>query len=279
VEDLFKTQFFAVMKRAMGVVVRKYWLTGVLPAFRDGISPLSATTLISKLPQYHGLCGLTKEEVDAIAMKYLASTHNRDGIMSAVGLMKTWYNGYLFGHGQSLKISRLFNPQLVFTHLRAISLNSAWLNPREEANGTHSAIVLSAITGRNITSSDLLPLLEGNLDVTIMNEFGPRELQRLSEDRNLTWSLLYYLGVVTLNDENSSLRLPNATMRFLVSTISLSDATSHQFLGSMLFRCRLWIACRITSGRTIHISRICRLRAAPLLWEITSHLLASSKNS
>jgi hypothetical protein len=226
VEDLFKTQFFAVMKRAMGVVVRKYWLTGLLPAFRDGFSPLSATALISKLPQYHGLCGFTKEEVDAIAVKYLASTHNPDQIRCAVGLMKAWNSGYSFGHAQSLKISRLFNPQLVFTHLRAISLESAWLNPREDVNGMHS-ILLSIITGRNITSSDLLRVLDGNLDVTIMNEFGPRELQGLGQDRNLAWSLLYYLGVVTLNDENSSLRLPNAAMRFLVSTISLSDATSH----------------------------------------------------
>jgi hypothetical protein len=227
VADVFKTQFFAVMKKAMGVVVRKYWLTGVLPAFRDGISPLSATAIISKLPQYHGLCGFTREEVDAIAAKYLASTHSPDQIKSAVRLMKAWYNGYLFGHGQSLEISRLFNPQLVFTHLRAISLKSAWLNPREEANGTHSAIVLSAMGGRDIASSDLLSVLNNNLDVTILNEFGPSELQRLGQDRQLTWSFLYYLGVVTHNDESSSFRLPNATMRFIVSTISLSHATSH----------------------------------------------------
>jgi hypothetical protein len=209
------------MKRVTGVVVRKYWLTGVLPAFRDGISPLSATTVISMLPQYHGLCGLTKEEVEAIAKKYLASTHTLNHIKSTVALMKSWYDGYVFcppGHDKSLSPSRLFNPQLVFTHLRAVSLKSAWLNPRKEANATHSAIVLSAITGQGITSFDLATSLSGNIDVSIMTEFGPRELKRLGQDHNLTWSLLYYLGVITHNDDNPSMCLPNASMRFLVST-------------------------------------------------------------
>jgi hypothetical protein len=211
------------MKRATGVVVRKYWLTGVLPAFRDGISPLSATSVISNLPQYHGLCGFTKEEVDAIAVKYLASTHSLDEIRGALLLMKRWYNGYMFctpNHARSLRPSPLFNPQLVFTHLRAISLKGAWLNPREEVNGTHSAIVLAAISGRNITSSDLIPVLANRLDVTILDGFGALELRGLGQDYNLTWSLLYYLGVVTHNIDNSLLRLPNATMRFLVSTVS-----------------------------------------------------------
>jgi Predicted AAA-ATPase len=220
VADIFKTQFFAVMKRAMGVVVRKYWLTGVLPAFRDGISPLSATSVISMLPQYHGLCGLTREEVDAIAMKYLASTHTPNQIMGAMALMKSWYNGYMFSPPEHDKLlPRLFNPQLVFTHLRALSVNDASINSREEANATHSAIVLSAITGRGITPFDLIPVLTNNLDVNIMNEFGPRELRGLGQDHNQTWSLLYYLGVITHNDNSSSMQLPNASMRVLVSTL------------------------------------------------------------
>jgi hypothetical protein len=222
VADLFKTQFFSVLKRVTGLVVRKYWLTGVLPAFRDGISPLSATSVISMLPQYHGLCGLTKEEVESIATRYLGSTHTPDQINGKLVLMKSWYNGYIFcppEHDTSLSPSRLFNPQLVFTHLRAISRKSAWLNPRKEANATHSAIVLSAMTGRGVTSFDLGSSLSGDLDVIIMNEFGPRELKGLGEDHHLTWSLLYYLGVITHNDDKAGMRVPNASMRFLVSTI------------------------------------------------------------
>jgi hypothetical protein len=234
VVDLFKTQFFAVMKQMMGVVVRKYWLTGVLPAFRDGISPLTATSVISTLPQYHGLCGLTMEEVGAIATKYLASTHTSIQIKGALALMKSWYNGYLFSPPGHLELSRLFNPQLVFTHLRAVSLRSAWLNPRTEANAAHSAFVLSVITGRGIKPPDLIPVLTGNLEVTIMNEFGLRELRGLDEDHNLTWSLLYYLGVITHNDDSPSMCLPNASMRFLVSTVLLVDAMS-DVSGLMLF--------------------------------------------
>ena len=45
-----------------------YILTGVLPAFRAGItSPLSAVGLVSADPNLHGICGFTEHDVKAIA--------------------------------------------------------------------------------------------------------------------------------------------------------------------------------------------------------------------
>jgi hypothetical protein len=35
VAKLFKTHFLAIMKQVCGRVVKKYWLTGVLPVFCD----------------------------------------------------------------------------------------------------------------------------------------------------------------------------------------------------------------------------------------------------
>jgi Predicted AAA-ATPase len=66
VENILKPQFFGVIKRRCGDSVAKYWVTGVLPAFRDGISPLTATRVISFDEKYQSLCGFTQKDVDAI---------------------------------------------------------------------------------------------------------------------------------------------------------------------------------------------------------------------
>ena len=131
----------------MGRVVQKYWLTGVLPAFRDGISPLSATNVISMLPQYNDLCSLTEDEVRTIAKAYLGSTHP-DVEQQEI---KRWYNGYRFCHHDK-KLPTLYNRQLVFTHLRALLTGGELTCPSEEANVTHSATVLDAIRNANETS-------------------------------------------------------------------------------------------------------------------------------
>jgi Predicted AAA-ATPase len=96
----------------------KYWLTGVLPAFRDGISPLTAVNIISDMPKYHGLCGLTEVEVEAITKAYLGPESTAEEIPNATDTLRRWYNGYRFCATPSEGLNSLYNPQLVFTHLR-----------------------------------------------------------------------------------------------------------------------------------------------------------------
>jgi hypothetical protein len=156
VAEFFKTQFFAIIKQATGMVVQKYWLTGVLPAFRDGISPLTATSVISMLPKFNGVRGLTDDEVRSIATTYLASTHRGADLERELQDMKRWYNGYKFSVSHDNSAPTLYNPQLVFTHLRRLRGKSR-VEPIDEANSTHSANVLEAI--RTSTQVPLLRVL------------------------------------------------------------------------------------------------------------------------
>jgi hypothetical protein len=70
-EELIKSEFLGIIKESCGTSVAKYWLTGVLPAFRDGVSSLTATELISSDERYQSLCGLTQEDVNAIVTRAL----------------------------------------------------------------------------------------------------------------------------------------------------------------------------------------------------------------
>ncbi|PVG04789.1 DUF1703-domain-containing protein [Serendipita vermifera] len=69
--NFLKTRFFSYMKRATHVV-SKYWITGILPVFREEPSPLNATQIISNMPAFNGACGLNDTEVRQIAESYLS---------------------------------------------------------------------------------------------------------------------------------------------------------------------------------------------------------------
>jgi hypothetical protein len=220
VAELFKTHFFAVMKQACGRVVEKYWLTGVLPVFRDGISPLSATDVISSKPQFHGLCGLTDGEVDTILKAYLSSTYNDSQLKEAMARMKEWYNGYRFCPDHiptSSKLPSLYNPQLVFSHLRALAQGTQSEALLEEANSTHCATVLNAIRCDGpINFNDIfLDVLSGQLVADVMPYFGVDNVKEIGADPVITWTILYYFGVFT-HGPGRTLQLPNATMKYLV---------------------------------------------------------------
>jgi len=187
----------------------KYWLTGVLPAFRDGISPL---TDISLQQRYHSLCGFTQEDVDAIVKRALSEDKRTDTLHS----LKYRHNGYRFSPTSSgSENPTLYNPQLVFVHLgNAISD----LAP-ESYNAVHTSTVLSLVgkTGP-VTISNLIDMFHEDAKAQVLKEFSLIELMEDLETRpNVTWSLLYYLGIVTFSKTSGYLRVPNATMNHLVS--------------------------------------------------------------
>jgi len=119
--QLLNTEFFAVIKKALGGPVVKYWLTGVLPAYRNAISPLLATTIISRDLEYNGLCGLVDEEVSAVAKEYLRHSHSEEEVSMVIGELKRLYSGYNFTSiNHKSTSSTLYNPLQVFAHLQEL---------------------------------------------------------------------------------------------------------------------------------------------------------------
>jgi Predicted AAA-ATPase len=216
----FKARFFAIIKQQMGFSIQKYWLTGVLPAFRDGISPLSATKSISMSPRYNAACGLTEDEVRTIAKAYLASTHDETQLDKELEIMKRWFSGHRFSpSGDGANVSLLYNPQLVFTRLETVSLQAGYVYPDPEFSLTHIASTLNAIKEEgDLNGYDLLPLLSGNLRANIAHEFGVPEVKLIGRSADSTWTLLYYFGIIT-HGQGKDLGIPNLTMRRLVCVL------------------------------------------------------------
>ncbi|TDL23086.1 DUF1703-domain-containing protein [Rickenella mellea] len=229
---LFKTQFYTIVKRHSSSPVSKSWLTGVLPVFREGISPLTATTIVSMMSRFHGLCGLSEDEVGTIAKGYLGESHpSLDQILQQ---LKRWFNGFIFvseKEPSSVQDERhspvvsLYNPQQVFTHLWKLSDSDS--NPTMDAGGVHTDSVLKAIPNSSETgfsALDLMTVLTSTSDsrLDILREFGVSEVAAIGKDIKITWTILYYFGVLTFG-ENGRLRAPNETMRYLVCTFSYTS--------------------------------------------------------
>jgi hypothetical protein len=213
IAEVFHNRFFSVLKKAMGGPVMKYWLTGVLPVFRDGISPLTAVTPIWTWSNYNGLCGLTGNEVRVIAKAYLGDFPDLEKHLDE---MKRWFDGYRF-FSSGVKAPTLYNPQEVFIHLESFRANDQCVAISEEINATHSSMVLDALDGVELLPDFFMAAHSNRLPNLIKKSIGPRELV-LKHDEQLTRTLLYYFGVLTFNSEMNTLCLPNRTMKRLVSS-------------------------------------------------------------
>ena len=109
------------MKRTVSNgTVQKYWLTGVVPSFRPGISPLSVPAVkdISLDPSFHGLRGFMDAEVRTTATTYLSPHMESDPIAMAVKGLRGRYGGHRFCGGQP--VEPLHNPQHVIEHLKRL---------------------------------------------------------------------------------------------------------------------------------------------------------------
>ncbi len=212
------------MKQATSTVVDKYWITGVLPVFRDGISPLNATQIISDKPGYNGLCGLTDTEVREIAQTYLSS-YKSEELEHAVEQLKRWYNGYLFCREK--QVESLYNPQLVFNHLRGLANEEVRLVPLEEINAIHMSSVLAALpdTGDASFFESYLSMINSTIEMAVAHQFGAAEVRQRGKDASLTWTLLYFFGVLTHATDGPHLKVPNVTMINVVRAIIASILT------------------------------------------------------
>lgn len=193
VAEYFKAEFYAVIRHAIAKsVILKTWITGVLPVFRDGISPLTSMRILSSDPRYHGLCGLTNSEVKTVVKAYLG----HDAVGDAMETLRSWYNGHLFAYPVSNQgdplLEPLYNPQLVFTHLQGLAEPKPRRNlePRDEIEANHIGRVLQAIPndGKNSFIDLFVRVNSGKLEANIRHEFGPEEVRQIGLNVPITVS-------------------------------------------------------------------------------------------
>ncbi|KAF9150525.1 hypothetical protein BGX20_005656 [Mortierella sp. AD010] len=196
IEAFFKENFFSILKQGCaaisnneyGVTISKYFLTGVTPAFRAGISPLTATTIVSHNRSLHGICGFTDNEVKAIVKHYLGK--GDQDAEPIVHSMRRLYNGYFFAMSgyddYNSDPALLYNPHLVFHYLSDLRSEGFVAKP-EESTAVHSTTILRSISDMGEFSvNDLVELIiSKSVQSKIKTEFGYSELLAVGKDRQV----------------------------------------------------------------------------------------------
>ncbi|KAF9095631.1 hypothetical protein BGX27_001247 [Mortierella sp. AM989] len=222
IELFFNVNFFSILKEGCqttsmndyGVVISKYFLTGVTPAFRAGVSPLIASSIVSNNRRFHGACGFTENEVKAIVTHYLRK--NEQDVDPLVCAMRKLYNGYCFAassDAESQSPELVYNPHLAFHYLSNFQTEGFVAKP-EESTAVHSTTILKSISDLGEFSvQDLIELIaHKRVKSKIVTEFGFPEILSVGKDAEITWSLLFYFGAMTLGP-NGYLRVPNDVIK------------------------------------------------------------------
>jgi hypothetical protein len=227
IEQFFKESFFAPLKEGCGglggrnAIISKYFLTGVTPAFRAGISPLAEAIIVSDEHELHGICGFTENEVKTIVQHFLRKDEQEAD--SIAHTMRKLYNGYYFASSNYDKSDPqpplLYNPHLVFHYIRKYNSNGIVAKP-QESTAVHSTHVLKSISDiGEFSVDDLLELMiSGSVESKINTEFGFADLLSIGKDRSITFSLLIYLGILTRGPKGN-LRIPNEVMKTEVCVV------------------------------------------------------------
>ncbi len=247
-DGLLKTLFKVVKSGAAGRGLERVFITGVSPVvLSDATSGYNVAKHISLEPAFHDLCGFWEAEV-AKALDEMAAEcgfpPERAG--EALSTMRSFYNGYAFTYDAK---ELIYNPTLAlyyFDHFqRHCEAPRTMLDSNFATDRAKIAYVAGLPDGRGL----ILDAVEEDARISIRqleDRFGVAEMLASSQDRTFMASLLYYLGVLTLGQEETNLgkltlRVPNLVVRKLyverLRDLLLPDRRQHDtaFLAAETF--------------------------------------------
>jgi len=238
-DGFLKTLFKSLKSATEGLGLDRMFITGVTPVLMSDItSGDNIRTDIHLMPRYADLCGFTKKEVENILSAFagwleiqprflypentLMFPGGKDAwINSMLLLADTWYNGYHFSKRAQVGV---YNPTLVMYLLQQITefdgdLPNSVMDVNLAADEGRLEFIAELPGGKEI----IMELMQGKK--IVMTEIIPRfGLQAmLSQDtktRAFMASYLYFMGMLTLSDEESEygdmlLTVPNPVTKHL----------------------------------------------------------------
>jgi hypothetical protein len=215
-ESMLRAVFKAVKSAASGEGLERVFITGVSPVIMDGYN---VATSIYLRPEFNDLCGFKESELaDVVNLLAKECDLPSENVEQALTLMKTYYNGYCFNYIQT---ETIYNPSFILYFLKHL---------QEQGNTTHNIIdnlaidrtqlnyIAKSFNGKSIMSQTLNenpPL--SLIDLAI--NFDVKNMLPASRYPTFIVSLLYYLGILTLNGETEygelSFKIPNLVIRKL----------------------------------------------------------------
>ena len=220
-EGVLRALFKAVKSGASGRGLERFFITGVSPvAMTDITSAYNVATNIYLRPEFNDLCGFKESELAAV-VNLIAKECDLSSAKAqqALTLMKSYYDGYCFNYD---KYEEIYNPTLALYFLDSFQRDCKFPRKMLDSNLAMDrgklSYVAKLLNGKSIISQ----ALDENppLSIPDLNDrFGVKDILYGSKDTSFIVSLLYYLGILTLNGETEygelSFKIPNLVIRKL----------------------------------------------------------------
>jgi len=231
-EGPLKTLFKVLKSATSSSAIDRMFITGVSPVVMSDItSGYNIAENIYLEAEFNDLCGFHFEELESVVLQIASDCDlGQSEIADALGLLKTYYNGYSFSFAlpetprSASKIpAQVYNPTLSLYFLKKFQKTCSFPRNMLDSNLAVDSAKLEFVANLPKGQKLLLDLVERDREVVISemsDRFGITEmLSDESRDNAFLASFLYYSGVLTLKGETDDLkvvlRVPNLVMQKL----------------------------------------------------------------
>jgi len=220
-EGSFKALFRAVKSASSGNGLERVFITGVSPVLMSDItSAYNVAENIDSQPEFNDVCGFRESELAEVVNQVVVECQlPLEKGQIALDLMRIFYDGYCFSHHSN---EWVYNPTLALYFLKYFQHHCQF--PSQMLDG-NLAMDLNKLTylsrlpnGRAIIWQALneTPPLVLSL---LANRFGVDQMLKTTQSNQFIISLLYYLGILTLDGETElrklRFKIPNLVVQKL----------------------------------------------------------------
>ena len=220
-EGAFKSVFKSTKSGMAGFGVDRIMIVGVSPVvLHDVTSGFNIAKNIYFRDDLNDLCGFTEAEITTLLQRVVSACNlPAEKVNEALDLMRTFYNGYCFSDESTV---HLYNPTATLAFLDHFQRTCAYPRRLLDSNLAPDYQKISYISQLPNGEQVILSALDEvtPLSVTeLQDRFGVRQMLAESKTTTFMASLLYYLGVLTLDGVNQDgeliLRIPNLVIEGL----------------------------------------------------------------
>ena len=220
-ECSLKALLKSVKSAASGQGLERVFITGATPILlSDMTSAYNVAKNIYFETRFNDLCGFKESEIKAVLTKIVKECHFEENkISQALDLIRDFYDGYCFSEAGSQDI---YNPTLALYFLDSFQTNCQFPSRMLDDNLTMDLKKLTYLSrlpnGRTIIQQALngKPPLVLSL---LASRFGIEQMLKTDQSSQFIISLLYYLGILTLDGQNYlrklRFKIPNLVVRKL----------------------------------------------------------------
>jgi hypothetical protein len=220
-ESSLKTLFKAVKSGSSGQGLERVFITGVSPVLMTDItSSYNVAKDIYLRSEFNDLCGFRESELASIVNNIAKECDLTSAkAEQALTLMKDFYDGYCFNYR---KTEDIYNPTLALYFLDNFQQECQFPRKMLDNNLAMDRGKLSYVSSLLNGESVIFQALNENPPLSLFelaDRFGVKNMLSVTKDTKFIVSLLYYLGILTLDGETElgqlRFKIPNLTMRKL----------------------------------------------------------------